>query len=276
MTQFQSCFFFNMSEKERKARILAEAIDYFQQRSIAVMFIKGIALDVLIYDHPYYVMSEDIDIVLSVKAEDLTGTQVQDIMYRLHNLGIEYDFFEHHDTTMNGVLPIDFRQIWQNARKIEFRGREVWVMSPEDILISTCINSCRKRFFKLKSLCDISEILRRCEGLDWQKVMSQAEIYQCESIVYSALYATKLVVGCELPESACDSYRRSNPIRAALLEALVNYLGHNRSLATQFPFKNKSWFSRNVTLSLALPYASYGWRQMLHKFVLVPQRELAK
>jgi hypothetical protein len=155
MTQFQSCFFFNMSEKERKARILAEAIDYFQQRSIAVMFIKGIALDVLIYDHPYYVMSEDIDIVLSVKAEDLTGTQVQDIMYRLHNLGIEYDFFEHHDTTMNGVLPIDFRQIWQNARKIEFRGREVWVMSPEDILISTCINSCRKRFFKRTAVCQL-------------------------------------------------------------------------------------------------------------------------
>jgi hypothetical protein len=73
--------------------------------------------------------------------------------------GFEYDFFEHHDVTMNGVLPVDFQAIWQEAVAVDYRGERTLVMRTEDLLLAVCINACRKRFFRLKSLFDIAEIV---------------------------------------------------------------------------------------------------------------------
>lgn len=272
MTQFQNSFLYNMAVKEHKAQQIVEAVDFFQQRGIDVMLIKGAALDLLVYEHPYYTISEDVDVVLNVKPEELTSKEKRRITERLHGMGIEFDYFEHHDITMNKILPVDFQQIWERAVKIQFRGRDVWIMSPEDMFVSACINSCRKRFFKLKSLCDISEIIMRCKTVDWDKMIRCAGGYQCESIVYGALYATNLVIGCELPDKIFNDFP-IHFIKAATIRAMVAYLGHRRSLAAKYPFKHKNWFGRNVTTTLWLPYVTYQWDQILRKLILIPQRD---
>ena len=264
MDQFQACFFRNMVVKEHKAEILRDVLAFFHQKAIDVMLIKGTALDLLVYDHPYYTTSNDIDIVLKMRREDLTDQANGQIGVRMHGLGIEYDYFEHHDTVMNNILPVDFQRIWAEASKIDFRGQTAFVMSPEDMLLSACINSCRKRFFRLKSLSDMAEIVNQYPDLNWDKLARRARAFDCHNIVYAALLVTKMTLGDGAPDAVFGKLQVSS-VRAGIIRALIYLLSHRMSLSTLYPFSGRMVFGRAANPSLLLPYATYRWYQLGRK-----------
>jgi hypothetical protein len=230
------------------------------------MVIKGGALDILVYDQPYHTVLADIDLILSIKPSDIPAEIFRDYMVFFHKSGIEYDFYQHHDMSMNGALPIDFDTIWNDAFKIRYQEFDIFVMSPEDMLIAVCINSCRKRFFRLKSLCDIAEIINKYTDLNWEMLTQKAKIYHCQNIVYTALLATKMTVGCHLPEGLFDALG-VNPIRSKIIRSLSRRMSLSAfsSLSSGRPV-----LKRRIDWPLILPYATfYGyqmWRRM--KFVL--------
>ena len=262
--KFQLCFFRNMKLKVSGAKNLSLALAFLRDQGFEVMLIKGAALDIVVYEHPYYTTPMDIDIVLSVRSEMLTDAQNKCVEDRMHGLGIEYDYFEHHDVVMNGVLPVDFQRIWDEATPLDFRGHLVWVMTPEDMLLTACINSCRKRFFKLKSLADIAEIINRFDNLDWEKFVDCSQAQACHNVVYTALYVTKLTLGCNLPEGVLIGLK-VNPAKAAVIRAVARYQIRRLPLSVLYPFSGKTLFGREVNLSLLLPYATYQWDQVGRK-----------
>jgi hypothetical protein len=200
LERFRLCLMRNILAKERLAESITRAISFFAERSIKVMLIKDVALDILVYDQPYYTVLQDADIVISVSREKVTDRQYKEFMEFFDQSRVEDDDFSPHNVVVNGVLPVDFQQIWTEAKKIEFRGQDVFVMSPEDMLFSLCINSCRKQFFGLKALCDIAETINKYPGLDWSKLVQRARAYDCHNIVYTALLVTVMTMGCSLPE----------------------------------------------------------------------------
>ena len=118
-------------------------------------------------------------------------------------------------------------------------------MAPEDLLISLCINSCRKRFFRLKHLFDIAETVRRLD-LDWDRLAANAREDRCEGIVYTALHVASETLGCRIPD--LDPLQVPRP-RVLLIRRLVaRHLRHG-SLDSPPP----AW----------LPYASFRLEQAL-------------
>lgn len=259
--QFRVCRYRSILRKQHRAEQLTRALALFGQKSMDVMLIKGAALDVLVYDQPWYTVPDDADVVVRARREEVPDTTQTEIMRLLHCSGVEYDYFEHHDVVMNGAVPVDFQRIWDDATQIQFRGHTVFVMSPEDMLISVCINSCRKRFFRLKSLCDIAETIKRCPGLQWEALTRKSKAYDCHNIVYAALLVTRETLGCELPEGVLANLAVS-PVRAAVIGGLVRYLSQRGSLDALYPFSGRSVFGREVSLSLVLPYTTYRWYQV--------------
>lgn len=221
----------------------------------------------------YYTFSEDVDLVIRPRREELDEADCTDILTFLDTLNdeqsslkehIEFDFFEHHDVTMNGVLPIDFQEIWDEALQIRFRGQEVFVMPPETMLVSACIASCRKRFFHLKSLCDIRELIDKYHDLDWKEVIEKSIRYQCSNIVYAALVVTNLTLGSELPSHVLDDLA-VNPIRAKNMQFLAHGLYQSMSLSTPLPHAGKVMLDRSLNRWLILTYATYQWDQVGRK-----------
>ncbi|MEW5957638.1 MAG: nucleotidyltransferase family protein [Chloroflexota bacterium] len=265
MAKFRQCLMQNILKKEYLSENLARALTFFSNRSIEVMLIKGGVLDLLVYDQPYYTMLNDIDLVLHPKREAISDQVFRELMEFFHRSGIEYDFFEHHDVSMNGILPVDFYKIWTDAVQINIEGQSVFVMSPEDMLIALCINSCRKRFFRLKSLCDIAETIRKFPKLDWQEVLWKTTIYDCAAIVYTALLATSLTLGCELPDRLLQQIS-IHPARTKMIQ----FLSRRMSLSAYSSlYSGRDVLGRKVNWHLLLPYATlYGyqiWRRI--KFV---------
>lgn len=261
--RFRRRLMHNMADSQRLAQNLSRAVAFFAARSIPVMLIKGMALDLLVYHQPYYTVLNDADLVLGVERSRIPPRQLAEFAAFFHQTGLEYDFFEHHDVTMNGVLPVDFRQIWADAVKAGFNGQSVRVMCPEDMLISLCINSCRKRYFRLKALCDIAETISHYPALNWPKLAAKARAYDCRAIVYAALFITRLTTGCNLPPGFLAALQ-VNPVQAAVIRGLARQM----SLRAFASLQNRpGLFGKSVGLSLVLPYATLRGYQMWRRMV---------
>jgi hypothetical protein len=253
--------FENALLKEQEAARVAAALVRLRGVGLEAMLLKGAALDLQVYAEPWVAASRDTDLLVRPLPGFQPGEEEREVRRDLYRAGIECDLDEHHDVNMNGVLPIPFPRIWRDARPVRFRGQDAWLMAPEDLLIALCINSCRKRFLRLKGLFDIAETVRRRPDLDWDRLARKARDYRCEGIAFAALCTAGATVGCELPDGALDSLGLG-PLRAALLRRLVagalrtSSLGDLRGTETE----------NRPGLSLLLPYASYRWDQAWRSF----------
>ncbi len=254
----------NIIVKEKTYSRLQEVIAHLNDRSIDVMMIKGAALDLLVYEYPWYTVSQDTDVILRREPGGFDQAERAYLQSLLHKTGIEFDYFEHHDVTLNGALPINFEEIWRDGKQVTFRNQSVYIMSPEDLLISLCINSCRKRFFRLKSLCDIAETIRSGPQVNWEELVRKATRYDCNNIVYCALLISDLTLGCKLPS---DLLARLNvhPGRATLIQTLSRLLLRVSSFSSLSPFQGMEVLGRRINRTMFLPYTTYRGYQILRK-----------
>jgi hypothetical protein len=157
---------------------------------------------------------------------------------------------------MNGVLPIDFDGVWEDAIKTQSRGVDMFVMSPEDMLISLCVNSCRKRYFRLKSICDISETIAKFPQISWDIFLKKTHKYECQAIVYAAFRVTQKTVGLEIPDAILNKLKISS-MRRAVINTIIHFLMERRSLAEMYPFWGTEILNRVINQNLFLTYATY-------------------
>ena len=245
IASLERAFFENVLVKAQEAERLAQGIARLRAVGYQVMLLKGTALELLVYREPWVTTSKDSDLLL--RPERPLSPDEKAVRRSLYRSGIECDVPRHHDLDMNGVLPVRYDRIWEAARRVDWHGQEAFVMAEEDLLISLCINSCRKRFFRLKHLFDIAESTRRL-SLDWGRLALRAREDRCEGIVYTALHVTRETLGCEVPDGALDALGVPRP-RVLLIHRLVERFLRRGSLSVLPP----PW----------LPYASYRWSQAL-------------
>jgi len=147
LNRFKKAQIRNIFVKKRTKVTLEKILALFTQKGIGVMLVKGEALSHLVYEQPWYTISHDIDLIIRAREEELMGGDHQEILELLDGLNqersefkehIEYDFYEHHDITMNNVLTVDWERIWAEAKKIQFNGYDIFVMAPEDMLLAAC------------------------------------------------------------------------------------------------------------------------------------------
>lgn len=266
MNSFKKAYIRNVFVKKGTSAVLEEVLVLFARKGIDVMLVKGEALNVLVYEQPWYTKSYDVDLVIRAKRDEIDETdhrEIVDVLEKfnhqrnLYKEHIEYDYYEHHDITMNNVLAINSERLWQEAHKIQINGYDVFVMTPEDMLIASAINSCRKRFFRLKSLCDIAEIIHKFPDLNWAILVDRAREYKCNTILYTAFLTTQMTLDCPLPENVLSDLR-VNPVRASLINYLAKNLIRNLSLTDLFNRSETTLLGREFSWPLVLTYATYG------------------
>src|SRR3990172_12092962 len=122
MEQFKLYSYRNVVMEKCKTEKLMEVLSLLNRKCIDVMFIKGVALDVLVYDHPWFTIKNDVDLLLRPKREEVADRDRIEIWNFIKGRGFECDYFGHHDITSDGFLPINFQKIWNEAVKIKFKG----------------------------------------------------------------------------------------------------------------------------------------------------------
>lgn len=276
----------NIAAKARMAEALCHALGWFSELGVDVMLVKGTALDHRLWRETWFTVSGDVDLLLRARREDLPA----DALSRIHALGrgtptIDVDFPPHPDLSMNGIVRIDFDRAWSAATEVSVAGQRAYLMDPVDELIAACVNSCRKRFLRLKSLCEIAGLVRDtpigatpigataigATAIDWDEVCRRARDYDCDRIVYTALRSADLAVGLDLPWQG-DRLRRAlgvSRLRARLLDELIV----RKSFCTLASlFRGVDIAGRHVGPSLLLHYAGQRLSQVVRSAVLVARR----
>ncbi len=252
-------------EKQRTAWI-KEIVSFFHKKSVDVMLVNDTAMDTVVYNQPWFANQNDIDVIVRPGNGDISENDRKEAARFLKGKKwvVECGYLRHHDMDLDGVLPLDFERIWNDARRISSPYGEVFIMSPEDMLIAACVNSCRKRFFRLKALCDIAEIIGKHSALNWDALTDKANAYGCSNIVYTALLVARETLGCEFPGRALEGLPVM-PARAAVVRGVLNYLNRRTSLASLYPFSVEDPAHRAVNVSLILPYVTYSRYQFWQK-----------
>jgi len=195
---------------------IARIAVYFRNHAHDVLFLKHTAHYFrrrALYD---VTMSVDMDLVIrpSVEAEDIAGApylwseygtsdatwRIIDEMAatndpRLRLLHLEIDNRLHHDVVWNGVIPVDFRRIWNDSDVHQINGQSVFVPEIHDLIVITAVNIFRKPFLRLRNIVEIHELIRLQSQFDWETLSEKARSSQCGSLVYSALVATRAILG---------------------------------------------------------------------------------
>lgn len=265
----------NDLKRNQSAKNLDKVIRVLDSKSIPVMLIKGEALSQTVYEDRSLVTMADVDLLIKPKEEDLEPAirkQILDLFEQINqDTGeikehLEFDFYMHHDLSMNGILPVDADRIWRDSLTIDVHQQEIAVMSIEDALIASAINACRKRYFRLKSCFDIAEIVSAYPDLDWDLLIEKSLAYQCNFILYTALYVTNQTVGLSCPEEVFEKLQ-VNIFRKSIIQRLIITLMKNYSLTELTRRAEKNFLGRKFSLSLFLTYSTYRWKQIILKWI---------
>lgn len=271
LSRFRGAMFRAIKTKEEHGRWLGHVLAHTDAHNLDVMIVKGAALDLEVLDTPWHVVSLDIDLLIREHYENLSDAICEPI-WNFNSQGpLECDFATHHDLSIDELLPIDYPRMWSQAKRVDLNGRGVWLMSPEDMLITACTDACRKRFFHLKNLFSLRAILDRFDEMDWDRVVMIARAQHCTGIVYAALWSVRLATGMTVDNVVLRRFRPRPWLRAWLIRWLVarrsfTPVTHRSAVQRKdFSLAEKGVFSVN-NLSLLLVYSAYtpvqAWRRI--------------
>jgi hypothetical protein len=250
--RFQDTLFENAALKAERRREFTEQLIDLDAHGYDVLLLKSISLEVTgVYEGPWVTAARDVDIVLRARPVRKDAPNDEAFRQSLNECGVENDKdpTEHHDLSVNGIVHLPFEEMWRAARPVDLEGvpaSTAYVLCPEDQLLALCLNSCRKRFFRLKALFDIAETLERYPDLDWGLFEERVREADAEGLVFAALRAADQTLG--IPDRArrwCSAIVTGR--RALVLGAIVGFLHRSHS--------------RQRLARTALQYASFSHRQ---------------
>ncbi len=259
--RLQGALFENVAFKAQRRSEFARVAATLEASGWDTMLLKSIALEAAgIYRHPWVTCARDLDIAVKWRLAPLVPDDAREVRTLLDGLGIESDMIldgdphaapGHHDLSMAGVVRMSLEEVWQRAERVRFAEPPfpaVFSMCPEDLLLTLCLNGCRKRYFRLKALFDIAETLEFHDDLDWDRLAARAREWECEGVAFAALRAADETLG--LPAGA----------RAGISTLLGR--GRRAVLGSMVTLMRRAAPNHRFPL-IALQYASLSARQRL-------------
>lgn len=162
---------------------------------------------------------------------------------RIHDLAVEIHWTV---VTPPGPVKVDPATIWDRARPATIAGVEMLALSPEDLLLHTCLHfSYQHRHEGLKSFCDIAHTVRRFGAeMDWTLVAQLARDWGATKYVGLALHLAGSLLDAKVPPDALERLvpgGLDQPILDAARESVLTQTDYRRWLP---PFER--WEARSL------------------------------
>jgi hypothetical protein len=198
---------------------LARILSAFNQHGVDVLPLKGTVLAEVLYGNPALRSVTDIDVLVNQSNMDQARHLLKELGYKQVEMPpIWVHYFHdapyrkegkfplvvelHWDLADRKLVAVAEQEIWRRAQPLKLQGVSTKILSPEDNLLYLSNNFSKQKTQILKSLADISELLKKYEGiLDWNYIMGSARSWQIEPAVYFSLKLVKDLLGISVPES---------------------------------------------------------------------------
>jgi hypothetical protein len=98
-------------------------------------------------------------------------------------------------------VPLDPTYLWARPALVSLAGTPVGTFPPEALLLILCVHGTKERWALLKWVCDVAELLRRHQALDWERVLAQAHSSGGVRMLLLGLAVAHDLLGAALPQA---------------------------------------------------------------------------
>ena len=217
---------------------LAKVLSVFSQNGISSIVLKGTILAEQLYGNPGLRTITDMDILIKPEELSRAGSLLTEIGYKPLPVqqGWNHPFHEtyfkqmkpplfvelHWNLDNQKLVTIPQQELWNRARLLQIQGWTTKVLSPEDILLHLSNNLTKQSNQVLRSLCDITELLKKYYSiLDWKYIIESANSWGIGTSVYYSLRRSKELLEAPAPLSVINELK-PRPLRRWLLDLLMN------------------------------------------------------
>jgi hypothetical protein len=142
---------------------------------------------------------------------------------------------------------LDLECLWERLEPVFISGTTILSFSPADTLIVLCIQVARDEWNGgrtiLSKICDIAELLRVYQGLDWEWMLKEARRLRCQRMFFFGLGLTSALLGTILPKEVAQRII-SHPSISSLTVHACQRLCHradDRSLELLTNYRFEVW-----------------------------------
>lgn len=123
---------------------------------------------------------------------------------------------------------------WQRPHAVSLAGREVPTLSPEDLLLSLCIHGAKHFWRQLNWICDVAELIRAREDIDWQRLIAQAETAGNDRMLLLGLFLASELLGASLPLAVMQRIGADSVVEALAARVLKRLFREPEERAMSF------------------------------------------
>lgn len=267
MDQLQSHFYTNALHSYFLTGELLKLLNLFEAHGIPPIPFKGPVLAASVYGDLALRQFGDLDILVHerdvLSAKDLLISQG----YRPDpKLQLSWEaHFVHDDGRITvdlhwGITPKDTREVcasfpfdleglWERLEPVSLAGTTVRHFSPEDLLLIRCQDAV-KEYFKdewpeMRWICDIAELIRVHQELDWGQVMEQARKLGSQCILFLCLSLAHDLLGAPLPKEVWQRMQADPQLRSLVTE-VCGRLFHETDSQNRFFDPQRGFLERNL------------------------------
>lgn len=97
-------------------------------------------------------------------------------------------------------FPLPLEPLWERLQPLYLNGQQVQSLAPEDLLLILCIHNGKHHWDRLGWLCDVAELLRQHQEMDWESIIGQARRIGAVRMLWLGLYLAQDLLGAPLPD----------------------------------------------------------------------------
>jgi hypothetical protein len=99
----------------------------------------------------------------------------------------------------NFSFPLEVATLWGRLDRLSVAGKEVLAIPSEDLLLILCVHGAKHCFGRLEWICDIAELVRSHQDLDWTRTIEQARSLGSERMLLLGLLLASDLLQAPLP-----------------------------------------------------------------------------
>jgi len=104
--------------------------------------------------------------------------------------------------------------IWGRCETILLEGKPIISLAPEDLLLYLCAHGARHRWQRLAWICDVAELIRTRQALQWEDVINRAEQSGSARMLELGLFLAYDLLEAALPKSIAERVAGGRRVQA--------------------------------------------------------------
>jgi Uncharacterised nucleotidyltransferase len=224
---------------------LLRLLKLFDAHQIQAVPFKGPILATAIYSNLALRQFGDLDILVHkkdiLKAKELMLSHNYHAWHRLSKaeeivhlrVQFEYNFMRNDNQVFVelhwGFTPkylafdLDSESVWEDVQQVPIAGTKVFNLSPEKLLIILCVHGTKDLWGRLSWICDIAEVVRVHQTINWQKVIQQAKKLGSERMLLLGLYLANKLLQTSVPKEVWQKIQ-ADPVVESLATQVCQQL----------------------------------------------------